>query len=80
MAESAVADYLATLAAKVESRGVKVGSYPRWGKQHNTVTLVGRDREYLESLVMEVEENVQGKRLFAEGESDLKENNKANMS
>lgn len=42
MTESAVAAYLTELAAKVESKGVKVGSYPRWGKQRNTVTLVGR--------------------------------------
>lgn len=40
--ESAVAEYLTALAARVEPRGVKVGSYPRWGKKRNTVTLVGR--------------------------------------
>lgn len=48
MAESAVAGYLTELAAKVEPKGVKVGSYPRWGKQRNTVTLVGRDKEFME--------------------------------
>lgn len=42
MSESAVAPYLTQLAAEVEPRGVKVGSYPRWGKKTNTVTLVGR--------------------------------------
>lgn len=42
MSESAVAPYLAELAGRVEGRGVKVGSYPRWGKATNTVTLVGR--------------------------------------
>lgn len=40
--ESAVAPYLTQLAAIVEPKGVKVGSYPRWGKKSNTVTLVGR--------------------------------------
>jgi hypothetical protein len=40
--ESAVAPYLTQLAAEVEPKGVKVGSYPRWGKKSNTVTLVGR--------------------------------------
>lgn len=40
--ESAVAPYLTKLAAEVEEKGVKVGSYPRWGKKTNTVTLVGR--------------------------------------
>jgi molybdopterin-biosynthesis enzyme MoeA-like protein len=42
LAESAVAPYLTELAAKAESRGIKIGSYPRWGKSRNTVTLVGR--------------------------------------
>lgn len=42
MPESAVAAYLTELAARVEAKGVKVGSYPRWGKKRNTVTLVGR--------------------------------------
>jgi molybdopterin-biosynthesis enzyme MoeA-like protein len=42
MAESAVSPYLTELAAEVEPKGVKVGSYPRWQKSRNTVTLVGR--------------------------------------
>jgi hypothetical protein len=42
LGESAVATYLEELAGRVESKGVKVGSYPRWGKRTNTVTLVGR--------------------------------------
>ncbi|KAI0158607.1 molybdenum cofactor synthesis domain-containing protein [Pestalotiopsis sp. NC0098] len=73
MAESAVAGYLTELAAKVAPKGVKVGSYPRWGKQNNSVTLVGRDKEYLESLVDEVEKNIQGKRVLVEGEDDQAE-------
>lgn len=48
MAESAVAGYLTELAAKVEPKGIKVGSYPRWGKKRNSVTLVGRDKDYME--------------------------------
>lgn len=40
--ESEVAPYLTELAGRVEGKGVKVGSYPRWGKKRNTVTLVGR--------------------------------------
>lgn len=73
--ESGVADYLTTLAAKVGPKGVKVGSYPRWGKKNNTVTLVGRDLDYLESLVDEVQAGIQGLRVDAEsdGEEDLKE-------
>jgi hypothetical protein len=70
LAESAVAGYLTELAAKAEPKGVKVGSYPRWGKDHNTVTLVGRNREFMESLVPEVEEAVKGRRVSVEGEDD----------
>ncbi|KAF4944020.1 hypothetical protein FSARC_14789 [Fusarium sarcochroum] len=73
--ESGVAGYLTTLAAKVEPKGIKVGSYPRWGKKNNTVTLVGRDLDYLESLVDEVEAGIQGLRVTAEsdGEEDPKQ-------
>ncbi|KAF2728992.1 Molybdopterin binding protein [Polyplosphaeria fusca] len=70
MAESAIAEYLTELALRAEPRGVKVGSYPRWGKEHNTVTLVGRDVEYMESLVSEVEHAVEGRRVAVEGEDD----------
>lgn len=70
MAESAIAEYLTQLAARTEAKGVKVGSYPRWGKDRNTVTLVGRDVEFMESLVPEVEEAVQGRRVAVEGEDD----------
>jgi len=73
MAESAVAPTLTELAAEVEPKGVKVGSYPRWGKSHNTVTLVGRDREYMDSLVARVEKAVDGKRINKEGEDDVEE-------
>jgi molybdopterin-biosynthesis enzyme MoeA-like protein len=68
--ESAVASYLTDLAAKVEPKGIKVGSYPRWMKKRNTVTLVGRDKEYMESLVPEVEKGVEGRRVMVEGEDD----------
>jgi len=70
MAESAIAEFLTELQNRVESKGVKVGSYPRWGKKHNTVTLVGRDLEFMESLVAEVEKAVQGRRVSVEGEDD----------
>ena len=70
MAESAVATYLTELAARVEPKGIKVGSYPRWGKKRNSVTLVGRDKALLDSLVPEVEKNVQGVRVDREDEAD----------
>lgn len=68
--ESVIAHYLGELALRVMPHGVKVGSYPRWGKKNNTVTLVGNDPAYLESLVPEVERNVQGKRVQREDEED----------
>ncbi|CCU75890.1 molybdopterin binding domain protein [Blumeria hordei DH14] len=70
LAESEVAGFLSGLAERVADKGVKVGSYPRWGKSRNTVSLVGRDKEFMESLVDEVEKNVMGKRVSVEGEDD----------
>lgn len=41
--ESAIADYLTALAESLESKGIKVGSYPEISKgAKNTVTLVGK--------------------------------------
>lgn len=68
--ESAVAPYLSDLAKRTTERDVKVGSYPRWGMKRNTVTLVGADKGYMESLVGEVEANVQGKKVAREDELD----------
>lgn len=70
LAESAVAGYLTELAAKTEPKGVKVGSYPRWGKAKNTVTLVGKDADFMNSLIPEVEKGVQGRHVQHEGEDD----------
>ena len=70
MAESAVAAYLTELAKEVEPKGVKVGSYPRWGRKRNSVTLVGRDKTYMEEILPEIEEKVQGKRVEREDEMD----------
>lgn len=70
LAESAVAEYLTELAKKAEPKGVKVGSYPRWGKSRNTVTLVGRDKDFMDSLVPEVEKGVNGRRVQREDEDD----------
>lgn len=71
--EGSIAGYLTELSQKVQSHGVKVGSYPRWGKKRNTVTLTGRDLKYMETLVPELEQNVQGKRVSVEGEDDPSE-------
>lgn len=69
-AESAIATYLGDLAAKVEPKGVKVGSYPRWERKRNAVTLVGRDINYMESLVADVEKNIDGVRVENIEEAD----------
>lgn len=68
--ESEVAEFLTELSKKTEPKGVKVGSYPRWGKSRNTVTLVGKDKEFMDSLVDEVEKGVKGRRVQVEGEDD----------
>ncbi|KAF7596356.1 hypothetical protein BBP40_002100 [Aspergillus hancockii] len=68
--ESSVAPYLTDLAMRTSSRGIKVGSYPRWEKKRNTVTLVGTDKDLMDSLVSEVEQNVQGKLVSQEDELD----------
>lgn len=70
--ESEVAGHLTELAAQIKDRGIKVGSYPRWGKKNNTVTLVGKhkDKEYMDSLVPGLVTSVRGKRITVEGEDD----------
>ncbi|PYH89893.1 molybdopterin binding domain protein [Aspergillus ellipticus CBS 707.79] len=68
--ESTIAPYLTDLAAKVSSRNIKVGSYPRWGNKLNTVTLVGTDKEFMDALIPEVEHNVEGKKVLKEDELD----------
>ncbi|KAF8251630.1 Molybdopterin binding protein [Wilcoxina mikolae CBS 423.85] len=70
--ESEVAEYLTALQERVAGRGVKVGSYPKWGKKMNTVTLVGTDAEFVESLVEEVERETKGTRVTGE-ENEVQE-------
>lgn len=70
LSESAVAGYLTELASQVEPKGVKVGSYPRWEKSRNTVTLVGKDKAFLDSIAPEVAEKVKGRVVQVEGEDD----------
>jgi hypothetical protein len=69
-AESDVAGYLTELADRVKDRGIKVGSYPRWGRKRNSVTLVGRDREFMDGLVPEIEQNIDGIRVEREEDAD----------
>jgi len=54
---------------------VKKYSYSGWKVREPTHLLDpeanrSRDREYMESLVADVEKNVQGKRVLVEGEDD----------
>jgi molybdopterin-biosynthesis enzyme MoeA-like protein len=74
--ESAVAGYLTRLQKAVDHKGVKVGSYPRWGSKRNTVTLVGKDREFMDGLVADVVKEVEGKRI----EKDLPADSDTEMS
>lgn len=71
--ESEVAEYLTDLSSRVDSKGIKVGSYPRWGKEWNTVTLVGRDLELMKSLIPEVEKAVKGQRINSDESDDESE-------
>ncbi|KAL7271012.1 hypothetical protein RUND412_006259 [Rhizina undulata] len=68
--ESEIAEFLTGLQERVKDKGIKVGSYPRWGTGRNTVTLLGTDKEYLESFVPEVEAGIGGHRIQVEGEDD----------
>lgn len=61
--ESEIAGFLTQLASRAEPRGIKVGSYPRWGRKRNAVTLVGKDQDFMESLVPEVVKNIHGVRV-----------------
>ena len=74
MAESEVAGYLTELARRVDSRGIKVGSYPRWGRTRNSVTLVGRDVDFMESLVPEIEQKTDSIRVEREEDADESSN------
>ncbi|KAI9683560.1 MAG: hypothetical protein M1829_004863 [Trizodia sp. TS-e1964] len=80
LAESAMAPFLTELAAKVEPQGVKVGSYPRWEQARNTVTLVGSNLQYLESLISEVEQGIEGIRVQVEGEDDKRSSEQADKN
>jgi molybdopterin-biosynthesis enzyme MoeA-like protein len=59
--ESVIAPYLTQLQNTVADEGIKVGSYPKW-QGGVKVSLLGRNKQRLESLVKEVEEGVRGTR------------------
>lgn len=53
--------------------GIKIGSYPRWKKEWNTVTLLGRQSEDVESVAETVREGVKGITISTEEEEEAKE-------
>lgn len=69
MPESAISKYLSDLQQKVTEKGIKVGSYPKGIGMGVMVSLLGRDVPYMESLVADVEKNLDGKRADNEAES-----------
>ncbi|RPA85057.1 Molybdopterin binding protein [Ascobolus immersus RN42] len=71
LGESEVAEYLTNLQEMVEPKGIKIGSYPRWGRANNTITMTGKDLEFMESLVEDVCNNTNGERFFVEEKEEV---------
>ena len=67
--ESVIAPFLNHLQSRVATEGIKVGSYPKW-QGGVKVSLLGRDKERLESLVKEVEEGIRGTRANDDDEEN----------
>ncbi|ORY86268.1 MoaB/Mog domain-containing protein, partial [Protomyces lactucae-debilis] len=63
MPESAISQFLGDLQKRVDDKGVKIGSYPKGIGMGVMVSLLGRDVPFLESLVPEVEKELDGKRV-----------------
>ncbi|KIJ64770.1 hypothetical protein HYDPIDRAFT_175303 [Hydnomerulius pinastri MD-312] len=68
--ESSIAPYLTTLQKRVNSEGIRVGSYPLL-QQGVYVSLIGADRERVRELAEEVEKELQG-RIVSEEEAEAK--------
>lgn len=71
--ESEMAPYLGRKQTEVDSKGIKLGSYPHMSIGINTVSIIGKesDREYLREIVKDVEENLQGTEVSKEEEEKL---------
>lgn len=67
--ESAISQYLGELQKKVDAKGIKVGSYPKGLGMGVMISLLGRDVAYMESLVADVEQTLEGKRVDMETEA-----------
>jgi 3-hydroxyanthranilate 3,4-dioxygenase len=81
--ESAISQFLGDLQKRVDEKGVKVGSYPKGIGMGVMVSLLGRDVPFLESIVPEVEKELDGKRVDnadeAEKEAQRAKDEKARM-
>lgn len=68
--ESEMAPYLTRKQAEVDSKGIKLGSYPHMSIGINTVSIIGKEshREYLREIVKDVEEKLQGTEVSKEEE------------
>ena len=60
--ESSIAPYLASLAQRLKSEGIRLGSYPAF-MGGVTVSLIGKDTKRLEELEDEVVREVQGEKV-----------------
>lgn len=71
--ESEIAPYLTKKQKEVNSKGIKLGSYPHISFGVNTVSIIGKqsDEEFLKELVKDVEENVEGKEISKEEEARI---------
>ncbi len=58
--ESNISPYLVKLTEKCKEKEIKVGSYPKWNNGVD-VSLIGNNWDDLESLIAEVEKEVEGK-------------------
>ncbi|KAI1146967.1 molybdenum cofactor synthesis domain-containing protein [Nemania diffusa] len=69
LSESEAAEDLRNFQQEVAPKGVNVGSYSRYQK-NNLVTLVGRDHDYIESIVPKAVDLFKGRQVAFEGEDD----------
>lgn len=70
--ESEIAPYLTKKQKEVDSKGIKLGSYPHISLGINTVSIIGKqsDESYIRELVKDVEINVEGNEISKEEEAE----------
>ncbi|KAK9364742.1 MoaB/Mog domain-containing protein [Lipomyces kononenkoae] len=72
-AESEMAPYLMKLQECVNDKAIKIGSYPHMSEGINTVSFIGKEEylDYMQGLVKETEEALEGQQITAEEEAKL---------